>query len=143
MSAEENLQLMKTLDDAWNAQDWETFNKRHAEETDVYWPGQKDPTHGRANHRLESIEFFKSVENRLDNDPYKIQFGQGDWTCTVATWRGKMVGPMKAPDGRVVPPTGKTFELEFCTVARWKDGEIVEEKLFYDQISFLKQIGVI
>jgi hypothetical protein len=143
MSAEDNLQLMKTLDDAWNAQDWETFNKRHAEDTDVYWPGQKGPTHGRTNHRLESIEFFKSVENHLDNDPYKIRFGQGDWTCTVAKWRGKMVGPMKAPDGRIVPPTGKTFELEFCTVARWKDGEIVEEKLFYDQVSFLEQIGVI
>ena len=141
MSAEQNLQLMKTLDDAWNAQDWETFNRRHAEDTDVYWPGQKDPTHGRTNHRLESIEFFKSVENHLENDPYKIQFGQGEWTCTVARWRGKMVGPMKMPDGRVVPPTGKTFDLEFCTVARWKDGEIVEEKLFYDQISFLKQIG--
>lgn len=25
---EENLQLMKTLDDAWNAQDWDTLNKR-------------------------------------------------------------------------------------------------------------------
>jgi len=49
---------------------------------------------------------------------------------------------MKASDGRIIPPTGKTFELEFCTVARWKDGEIVEEKLFYDQIGLLKQIGV-
>jgi hypothetical protein len=41
------------------------------------------------------------------------------------------------------PPTHKPFELEFCTVARWKDGEIVEEKLFYDQVGFLRQIGVI
>jgi len=39
--------------------------------------------------------------------------------------------------------TNKRFELEFCTVARWKNGEIVEEKLFYDQVSFLKQIGVL
>jgi hypothetical protein len=30
------------------------------------------------------------------------------------------------------PATNKPFELEFCTIARWKDGEIVEEKLFYD-----------
>ena len=39
--------------------------------------------------------------------------------------------------------TNKRFALEFCTVARWKDGEIVEEKLFYDQVSFLRQIGVL
>ena len=32
-------------------------------------------------------------------------------------------------------------ELEFCTVARWENGEIVEENLFYDQVGFLRQIG--
>jgi hypothetical protein len=33
------------------------------------------------------------------------------------------------------------FDLEFCTVARWKNGEIVEEKLFYDQVDFMRQVG--
>lgn len=28
MSQETNMELMQTLDDAWNAQDWETFKKR-------------------------------------------------------------------------------------------------------------------
>jgi hypothetical protein len=32
------MQLMKTLDDAWNSRDWETFKKRHAENVTVYWP---------------------------------------------------------------------------------------------------------
>jgi ketosteroid isomerase-like protein len=54
-----------------------------------------------------------------------------------------MVGPWTGLDGQVHQPTGKTFELEFCTVARWKDGEIVEENLFYDQVGFLRQIGVL
>ncbi len=52
-----------------------------------------------------------------------------------------MIGPMTM-DGKTIPATNKSFNLEFCTVARWKDGEIVEEKLFYDQVSFLRQIGV-
>ena len=142
MTIAENLQLMKSLDDAWNAQDWDTFNKRHAEDAAVYWPGQKIPTKGRTNHRLEAMEFFKAFENTLENNPYMVQFGEGDWTCTVARWKGTMKGPIKAPDGRIVPPTGRSFELEFCTVARWKDGEIVEEKLFFDQIGLLRQIGV-
>lgn len=25
----ENMELMQTLDDAWNNQDWDTFEKRH------------------------------------------------------------------------------------------------------------------
>jgi hypothetical protein len=94
MSVQENLQLMKTLDDAWNAQDWETFDRRHAENTAVYWPGQPEPTRGRHNHRAEAIEFFKIFDNSLENDPYMVMFGQGDWTCTIAKWKGTMKGPM-------------------------------------------------
>ena len=35
MSVEENMKLMKTLDDAWNSQDWETFGERHADDVIV------------------------------------------------------------------------------------------------------------
>jgi hypothetical protein len=36
---------------------------------------------------------------------------------------------MQGPEGKEIPPTGKSFEVDFCTVARWADGEIVEENL--------------
>lgn len=37
MSIEEkNKSLMKTLDDAWNSQDWDTFEERHAENVAVF-----------------------------------------------------------------------------------------------------------
>ena len=142
MSAEENKQLMRTLDDAWNARDWEVFESRHAEDTAVYWPGQPEPTRGVHNHRQESIEFFKTFDNKLDNRPYKVLIAQGDWTCSVARWTGTMVGPMVGPDGTTIPATHKSFELDFCTVARWQDGKIVEENLFYDQVGLVRQIGV-
>jgi len=53
-----------------------------------------------------------------------------------------MTGPMKGPDGKEIPPTGKRFEVDFCTVARWDNGQIVEENLFYDLVTFMKQIGL-
>lgn len=143
MGGEDNLQRMKTLDDAWNSQNWEVFRTRHSADTAVYWPGQPDPTRGRDAHQAESEAFFKSIENQLENNPYKVMFASGDWTCTVANWSGRMIGPWKGLDGKVHQATNKRFKLEFCTIARWKDGEIVEEKLFYDQVSFLRQIGVL
>jgi ketosteroid isomerase-like protein len=142
MGAQENKELMQTLDDAWNNQDWDTFMARHAEDTAVYWPGQPEPTRGVRNHREESIAFFKTFENRLDNRPYKVLLADGDWTCSIARWTGKMIGPMKGPDGREIPATNKTFELDFCTVAHWRNGQIVEENLFYDQVGLMRQIGV-
>jgi len=143
MSVEENLRLMKTLDDAWNSQDWETFNERHTDNVAVFWPGQADPTKGGHAHHMEAMEFFKTFpDNRVANDPYKILFGHGDYTCSVAEFTGTMKGPMKGADGKLIPPTNRKFKVEFCTVAHWKDGKIVEEKLFYDQIGLLKQIGL-
>ena len=143
MSVQENLELMQTLDDAWNNQDWDTFSKRHSHDTAVYWPGQPEPTRGVQNHKSESVEFFNTFpDNHIDNQPYKVLIGQGDWTCSVARFTGTMKGPMKGPDGKEIAPTNKSFEVEFCTVAHWTDGEIVEEKLFYDLVGLMKQIGV-
>src|SRR6478736_3306277 len=55
MTAEQkNMELMQTLDDAWNTQDWDTFDKRHKADVVVRWPAQP-PTHGRHDHRAEGV----------------------------------------------------------------------------------------
>jgi predicted ester cyclase len=143
MANEERLkELMTTLDDAWNAQDLDTFAQRHKPDTVVRWPGQ-GPTHGIDAHRQEAIDFFKTFpDQHLDNRPYKVLIAGGDWTCSVAHFTGTMTGPMKGPDGSEIPPTGKSFEVDFCTVARWENEQIVEENLFYDLVTFMKQIGL-
>lgn len=139
---QENMRLMQTLDDAWNAQDLEVFSKRHKKDTVVRWPGQP-PTHGIDNHQAEAVAFFKTFPNQhLDNRPYKTFFASGDWTCSIARFTGTMTGPMKSPDSKEIPPTGKSFDVDFCTVARWDKGQIVEENLFYDLVTFMKQIGL-
>ena len=107
----ENMKLMTTLDDAWNSQDWETFKKRHAENVIVYWPGQPEPTKGREAHFKESAEFFKTFDNKLVNNPYKILFADGNYTCSVADWTATMIGPMKTSDGKVIPPPTKPLSL--------------------------------
>jgi hypothetical protein len=118
MILEGNPKLMKTLDDARNSLDWDIFNKRHSEEVAVYWPGQPEPTRGRPNHKYESVEFFKTFpDNHIDNDPYKVLFGQGDWICSKANFTGTFKGPMKGFDGRTIQPTNKRFQTDFCTVA--------------------------
>lgn len=138
-----NRELMQTLDDAWNSQDMETFAKRHKEDVVVRWPGQK-PTHGIRDHNTEALEFFKTFpDQHIDNRPYKVLIASGDWTCSIARFTGTMKGPMKGPDGKAIPPTGKKFEVDFCTVARWdSNGQIIEENLFYDLVTFMKQIGL-
>jgi hypothetical protein len=49
---------------------------------------------------------------------------------------------VEGSDRERASPHRQSFALEFCTVARWKNGEIVEERLFYDQVGFLRQSGL-
>jgi hypothetical protein len=103
----------------------------------------KPPTHGIEDHTQESIKFWQTFpDQRVENQPYKLFFASGDWTCSIARFTGTMTGPMKGPDGEEIPPTGKSFEVDFCTVALWDDGQIVEENLMYDLVTFMKQIGL-
>src|SRR5689334_15867461 len=41
-----NMELMQTLDDAWNAQDLDIFRARHKPNVIVRWPGKVEPTIG-------------------------------------------------------------------------------------------------
>jgi predicted ester cyclase len=137
-----NMELMQTLDDSWNSQDWDTFEKRHKPDTVVRWPAQP-PTHGVRAHREESIRMFKTFpDNRVGNRPYKTLFAGGDWTCSIARFTGTMKGPMTLANGTTIPPTGKQFEVDFCTVAQWQDGQIVQENLFYDVVGMMQQLGI-
>jgi steroid delta-isomerase-like uncharacterized protein len=42
-----------------------------------------------------------------------------------------------------IPATGRTVNIEGSTIAKIVDGKIVEEQDFMDNMSFLKQLGII
>jgi SnoaL-like polyketide cyclase len=140
-----NAERMVKLDDAWNARDWDTFDAYHdGNSVVVYWPGQTDnPTHGGHDHRAEAQRFCAAFpDNRVHNQPYDILFGDGDYTCFVTRFTGTFTAPLELPDGTTIEPTGKAFDVLYSTTARWKNGKIVEEYLFYDNGTFLDQIGL-
>jgi predicted ester cyclase len=141
-SNEENMRLMKRLDDAWNSQDWDAFSNHHAEDVIVRWPG-RSPTNGIKAHKKECEYFFNAFpDNHVGNNPYKILFGPGDWTCSIVEFTGTHKGLMMGLDGNMIPATNKTFNVDFCTVSHWKNRKIVEENLFYDLVGMMKQLGL-
>jgi len=86
---------------------------------------------------------FKTFpDNHVKNNPYKVLFGQGDWTCSIAIFTGTHKGPMMAAGVKTIPATNKKFQVDFCTVAHWKNGQIDEENLFYDQMGMMRQLGL-
>src|SRR2546425_1080316 len=89
MKQKELVDLMTTLDDAWNAGPggplWETFRKRHTENVAVYWPGGAPPTRGQHNHDAAAVAFFKTFpDNHVVNRPHKLPFSDGNHMRSVA-----------------------------------------------------------
>ena len=84
--------------------------------------GNAKPIHGRAAHASAMdamVQAFPDVH--IDNDPYPLQFGQGDWMTVLTRATGTFSGEMTLPDGTVIPGTGKSFDLTFSSTARWED----------------------
>jgi hypothetical protein len=139
-----NAERMQMTDDAWNSRDWDSFDSLHDPQCVVYWPGREaSPTHGGDDHRTESQRFCAAFpDNRVKNRPYDILFGEGEFTCFVTRFSGTFTEPFEQPDGSVLQPTGQRFDVLYSTAARWRDGRIIEEYLFYDSATFAQQVGL-
>src|SRR5919198_6518768 len=55
----------------------------------------------------------------------------------IGTNTGTMVGP-RGP----IPATGKQVELPFCDIWKVHNGRIIENRIYYDQVTFLGQLGL-
>ena len=50
---------------------------------------------------------------------------------------------VRAEARRGLPPTGKSFKLPMATLGHWgKDGVMTEEYLFWDNATYMKQLGL-
>ncbi len=92
--------LMKKGDDAFNCQDIAAMNAGRHPDMIVYVTGSDKPTYGRAAHAAVQQSMFHAFPDaRLHNDPYLIQFGDGDWMTMVCKITGTFSGEMVLPDG--------------------------------------------
>jgi ketosteroid isomerase-like protein len=137
------LALMKQGDDAFNDRDFEAMNAVHHPDMIAYVTGNADPIYGRAAHAATMQQMFRIFPDaHVDNDPYPVQFGSGDWITVITRTTGTFTGEMVLPDGTVVPPTGKTFDLDFGQTSKWDGDQLVTISAFWDSALQAKQIGL-
>ncbi|MEA3082286.1 MAG: hypothetical protein QOD54_1992 [Sphingomonadales bacterium] len=137
------LELMRKGDDGFNAHDFEAMNAVHHPDMIAHITGNAQPLYGRAAHAKAMKQFFRIFPDvHVDNDPYAIQFGSGDWITVVSRTTGTFTGEMVLPDGTVVPPTGKSFGCEFAQTVKWDGDLVIEISAFWDAAQQSKQIGV-
>jgi len=139
--ANNHLVKFDTLDfDVYTHQKWDRFRESHAADILVHYPD------GHTSKDLEKhIEELKPMfvfapDTRIEVHPVKI--ASGEWTSVIGVIQGTFTQPMPMPDGKAIPPTGKKFKFQMCTVGHWIHGVMDEEYLFWDNQEFMKQVGL-
>ena len=135
-----NLQTFDELDlVAFNNRDMALIKKIHAEDVKVYNP-DGTITEPMAPHAEELQFLFDTFDFTVAE--HIVGFGHGEWTAGISISEGNWVKPITLPDGAVLQPTGKPVSLKIATIARWKNGRIAEEYLFWDNADWNRQIGL-
>lgn len=140
---DKNLAKFDTLDFViFTQQDWVRFHESHSDDVVVNWPDGHH-TNGIERH-IEDMKalFVYAPDTRIKVHPIRFGNGTGEWTCVTSFMEGTFTKPMSTGNGKVIQPTGKPFKLPMCTVGHWKDGLMIEESLFWDNQTYMSQMGI-
>jgi ketosteroid isomerase-like protein len=55
---------------------------------------------------------------------------------------GTHTGPLDAPTGESIPPTGKRVRVRSLDIATVEDGAVTSHRFYFDQMEFLGQLGL-
>jgi len=140
-TVEANLKTFDELDFVvFSNQEWTRLHESHSKDVKVNWPDGHSTT-GIEKH-IEDLNamFVYAPDTSIKVHP--IKFGSGEYTAVIGVMTGTFTRPMPIGDGKFIQPTGKRFSITMCTVGHWKDGVMIEEWLFWDNATYMKQIGI-
>ena len=136
-----NLAEFDTLDyTVFTNQEWSRFHESHAHDIRVVWP-DGHVTVGLDTHIVDLKRLFVyAPDTRIKEHPIRI--GSGKYTAVTGVFEGTFTKPMPLGGGKFIQPTGKAFRMPMATVGIWEDGVMVEEHLFWDNQTYMQQIGL-
>lgn len=125
----------------FSGRDWARLHESHSQEVIVHWPDGHF-TKGIQKH-IEDLDamFVYAPDTRIK--VHTVKLGQGEWTAVIGVMEGTFTKPMPTGDGTFIQPTGKAYKINMCTVGHWTNGVMDEEYLFWDNQTYMKQLGLI
>jgi steroid delta-isomerase-like uncharacterized protein len=138
MATQDNITVGRALLDALTAHDLSPWEAVLADDVVCSYPGFRGEN-GKAAAKAYNAPFLVAFSD-LHFDVLQT-VAEGD--TVVYVWRatGTHDGPLALPTG-TVPPTGKRGDVPGTLVATIKDGKIVREETYWNQIELLAQLGL-
>ncbi|WP_338896682.1 nuclear transport factor 2 family protein [Streptomyces sp. TG1A-60] len=137
-------QARETMDQFTEAltthQDVKTIANLFAEDAVAYTPDGGE-IHGREN----IAEYWRQMTNAVPEATFEslAAFEVGDTAVDEGIFSGRNTGPLAFPDGTSIPATQKDIRLRGVDFATVQDGQITSYRLYFDQLEFLGQLGLL
>ncbi|MBV6640965.1 MAG: ester cyclase [Cyclobacteriaceae bacterium] len=138
----QNLATFDELDfEVFTKQEWARLHESHSRDILVHWP-DGHTTSGIEKH-IEDLSnmFVYAPDTRIEEHPIRI--ASGNLTAVMGVIEGTFTEPMPIGEGKFIEPTGKAYKLNMVTIGLWNEkGIMYEEYLFWDNLTFMKQLGL-
>ena len=95
--------------------------------------------------RKALVDYFADMGESVPEAQFELVNGYeiGDTAIDEGYYTGRNTGPISMPDGSKLPPTQREIRIRGCDLATVRDGRIVEYRLYFDQMDFLGQLGLL
>jgi ketosteroid isomerase-like protein len=123
----------------FNAHDLDGFAEVLADDVVFSAPGG---VHG--NGKPACVAFFGSWFTSFPDAHVEVQAVHvvDDIAVEEGIFRGTQSGVLHGPMGDI-PPTGRSVEVDYIQVLRFRDGKHVSFNLMFDQLTMLGQLGLV
>jgi hypothetical protein len=138
-----NLATFDTLDyTVFSNAQWVRLHESHSKDVKVNWPDGHF-TVGIEKHIQDlAAMFVYAPDTRIKQHPIRFGNSTGEWTAVTGIMEGTFSKPMPIGNGKFIQPTGKSFKLPMCTIGHWVNGIMNEEYLFWDNQTYMNQLGL-
>src|SRR5215510_7134694 len=134
-----NRQLLDRYVELYNAGDLDGVIDLYAEDSVQGMPDGVFEGRTAIRERLaQELEAFTDVQHTV-----RSFVEQGDAFCDEWTFAGTHTHPFTLPDGSELPPTGTRVEIAGMEIVRVRNGKIVLNTLYYDNLAVARQLGLL
>ena len=105
----------------------------------------RTPDEGEIRGRDNIVEYWRQMTEAVPEATFESlhAYEAGDTAIDEGFFSGRNTGPIQLPTGETLPATQKQVRIRGVDIATVKDGRIVDYRLYFDEMEFLGQLGLL
>jgi ketosteroid isomerase-like protein len=103
------------------------------------------PDEGELRGRDKIVDYWRGMTEALPEATFETvhAYEVGDTAIDEGYFSGRNTGPLQLPTGETIAATQKEIRIRGVDIATVKDGRIVDYRLYFDEMEFLGQLGLL